>query len=473
MNAVTTAPAERKYVPSKNYWIIWITAAVIFVGWYTEQTLITFAVLAIMAGLFLALFDESLHALPALWMFYYAISGSSMDLTGKAIWLVAFVFPFLGAAIHIIRFKPKVFCRKNLCKGFTVSLIFAGLAIAIGGIGMPDRKPVVVLVIVALGVLLPLGYMFISATITKSAGKPLLDYVAMIMFTVGLILTAQFIVYYARIGNIEGIKHDIYYKLFNVGWGGANNIAPTISIAIPIGIYYSLKKSRFSWAFLLLSAIQYGIIIASSSRGTILIVTAALPLILLYAFFKTENRLQFTLTVGIILLVAIALAIVFFDKLYAIFERMLNMKLDDNGRFELYSMAWNNFLSRPIFGVGFDYNLGGFKHNSYTPFWYHSTPMQILCCMGAFGFVVYAVFYFWRYRTFLLSRNTPIVLAICAGLFLYDMYSWVDVNFFPPNSFIIMLIMTLAAEKNLTEEQAMPYTAKLIYYLKGERKRVI
>lgn len=474
MNTAATGVAGRHDVkPLRNYWIIWLTAAVIFAGWYTEQTLITFAFLAVEAGIILALCRETVHVLPALWMFYYALCGSSIDLTGKAAWLSAFAVPFIGAIIHIVRFRPKLFCRANLLKGFTVSLIIAGLAIALGGAGMPDRNPVVVLAICALGVLLPLGYIFISATITASSGKTLLEYVAMLMFTVGLLLTAQFIVYYARIGDFAAIKNDIYYKLFNIGWGGANNLAPTLSIAIPVSIYYSLKKSRASFLFLLLAAAQYGIVIISTCRGAILFDTLAMPFMLVYAFRKTENRLQFTVTVGLIFLAAAACAVIFFDRLYAVFERMLNMKLDDNGRFELYAEAWKNFLSRPVLGVGFDYNLGGLKHNSYTPFWYHSTPMQILCCMGAVGFVVYAVFYYWRYRAFLLSAKTPIVLAICAGLLLYDLYSWVDVNFFPPNSFIIMLIMTLAAEKNLDEEQRMPHIAKLVYRIKGERKRII
>lgn len=473
-NTATCESAPKSKSDSfKNYWIIWATAAIIFIGWICDQALVTLAVIAVLSGVILAVFDESKHALPALWMFYYVFSTSSIDLTGKALWLLALVAPLAGVIIHIIRFRPKVFSRGNIFKGFTFTLIFAGLAIALGGISMPDRNPVVVLVIVALGLLLPLGYMFISATINKSAGQNLLEYVAMIMFTVGILITLQYIVYYARIGNLEGIKADIAAKTVNIGWGGPNNIAPTLSIAIPICFYYSLKKSRFSWAFGVLAAVWYCIIILTTCRGAILFTTISLPFMIVYSYFKTSNRLQLIITVCAVIATAAVIIGVFHQKIYELFERMLNLKMDDNGRFPLYRSALENFVSRPIFGVGFDYNLGGYKHNSYTPFWYHSTPLQVLSCMGIVGFIIYSAFYYWRYRTFMLSRKNPLVLAICMGLLLYDLYSWVDVNFFPPNSFIIMLIMTLPAEKNLTAKQSMPCVVNLHYYLKGKQNPLI
>lgn len=454
---------------TKKYWSIWLTAIVVLIGWLTNQAFVSIAVLAVMAGVIFALYDESVHALSPLWMFYYAFSTSNIDLTGKAVYLVSLAAPVIGVVVHCIRFRPKIFIRSNLCKGFTIALMFAGLGIAVGGISMPDRNPVVVLILVALGVLLPLGYIFISGTIKQSAGKALVDYIAMLIFAVGILLIIQTAVYYGTLGGLDKIKESIIYKSLHIGWGGSNNLSPTLAISIPVVLCYSLKKSKFSWAFLLLVVLDYIIILTSSCRGTLIITLFALPFMLVYVFIKTENRLQFLITMGLSAVALIVVAIIYKEKLAELFQLMRSLKLDDNGREPLYRAAWENFLNKPIFGVGFDYNLGGYKHNGYTPFWYHSTPLQILSCMGIVGFIIYAVFYYHRYRCFFIMRKMPLVLAIGVGLLFYDAYSWIDVNFFPPNSFIIMMIMTMAAEKYLTKEKALPHSVKIAYYVKGEQ----
>ena len=55
------------------------------------------------------------------------------------------------------------------------------------------------------------------------------------------------------------------------------------------------------------------------------------------------------------------------------------------------------------------------------------------------------------------------------GLLMYDAYSWLDRNFFLVPSFIIMSIITLAAEKAAPEDKLTPLTVRFIRFVKSKR----
>ena len=79
----------------KTYSIIWLTALITFVGWITGQTLPTFAVLAVEAGLLLALCDDMTPVLAPAWFFVYA-RAPGVVLSGEWLWLLALIPVVLG-----------------------------------------------------------------------------------------------------------------------------------------------------------------------------------------------------------------------------------------------------------------------------------------------------------------------------------------------------------------------------------------
>lgn len=451
--------------------VIWLTAIIALVGWACNQPLITFVLFAVEAGLILALFKDMMLVLAPAWFFMFTRSANT-SLNGQWLWLISLAAIVIGLIVHFIRFRPKVFAPKNILKGFTLSLIVAGVSFAMGGIGVSGRDPGTVAILVTFGLVLPLCYLVLSSAIQENAGENLLKFVAMLIYALAMLIVLQVVIYFARdLGSVAAIKENIKVKGMVLGWGVANSVAPTVSIAIPIALYYSLKKSKFAFLHLLFAVLLYAMAFICTCRGVIIIDTVAIIVMLIYVFIKTENRVQTGVTVGLVVVAGIVFIVVFKDKLYAVFEEVISRGLGDNGRFNLWKLAMERFLKRPIFGVGLDYDMGGFVEdgNSTVPFYYHSTPIQVLCCFGIVGLIAHGFLYYWRYRTFLVSRKNALVLALMMGLLMYDAYSWLDRNFFLVPSFIIMSIITLAAEKAAPEDKLTPLTVRFIRFVKSKR----
>lgn len=458
--------ANDKLAPLKTYWSIWATAVVAFVGWITGQTLITFAFMAVEAAVILALYKDLMHVLSPAWFFLY-VRAEGVALAGSWLWLLALIPIIAGIVIHIIRFRPPVFAKQNVLRGFSLSFIVAGITFALGGVTISGRTGYVVAILVAFGLLLPLIYLFLSASIEQNAGEKLMKYVAMLMYTLAIMAIIQTCVFFIRLGSLSLIKEAVKFKLIELGWGGANEIAPVVGMAIPIAGYYSLKKGKWAWAHLLFASLAYAWAYICTCRGVILFGSVALLAVIIYGFKKTQNRLQMSIVFGAMVAVAAIMIGVFYRQVHDVFEEVINRGMSDNGRYPLYTLAVDRFKLAPIFGVGLDYDMGGFdpSGNSTVPYYYHSTPFQALCCLGLVGLIAHAILYYWRYRTFLTSRHSSLAMALMCGLFVYDAYSWVDRNFFMVPSAVLMMIVTLAADKNVPTEQVKPHTVRLVDYI--------
>ena len=449
----------------EKYWLIWANAFIVFVGWAADITIPTLLLLSLETMVLFALSKNTVHVLSPLWMFLFTFTANSVDVSQNWYWFLMLLAPLAGIIIHIIRFKPKIFSKGNILKGFTISLLLCVISTSFGGITLARDNWVPPVVICALFILFAFGYLFFTVTTPNS--KSVSEYIAMIMFTVGLLLILQTIVVIARIGNGEEILNAISQKSLNYGWGWCNQIAPAICVAIPVSLYYLSKAKKLSFIYGIIAALEYFIILLSGSRGVILVGAVVLFAALIYYMIKTTSRLYTIVGYIAILFVFAIFFAVLNDKLTMLFNHLLNSGIEDNGRVdELWIPGLQLFKDNPIFGVGLDYRLGEKKHNSYSPYWYHSTPIQILACFGTFGLITYAILYYWRYKTFFLSIKNPLIFAILCACLIYDGYSWVDTGFFPPNSFIILLIMTLAADRAIEPEKLTLETVKLSRFIK-------
>ena len=453
----------------EKYWLIWANAFIVFVGWLADITIPTLFLLSIESMALFAFSKDTKYVLSPLWMFLFVFTPSSVDISQNWYWFLMLIAPLVGVIIHLIRFRPKLFSKENILKGFTIALLFCVLSTSFGGITMHRDNWVPPVVICVLFVLFAFGYLFFTATTENS--KTTSEYIAMIMFSIGILLIAQTITVFARIGNGDAVVTAISKKALDYGWGGCNQIAPAICVAIPVSIYYLSKAKKLSFIFGIIATIEYLIILISGSRGVILVGAVVLFGALIYYIIMTPSRLYIGIGyIAIVVVFAIFIA-VFHDKISMLFGHLINSGVEDNGRIdELWIPGLNLFKENPIFGVGLDYRLGELKNNTYSPYWYHSTPIQILACFGIFGLITYAALYYWRYKTFFISIKSPLIFAILCACIIYDGYSWVDTGFFPPNSFIILLIMTLAADKFVEPEKLAPETIKLIRLLKKKVK---
>lgn len=444
-----------KFVQSDLF--ILLTALLIFIGWCSKAWVPLLCVTVIVCIIPLFISKETKHLLSLLMMFTFIISTDRHKLDSFAPLLALVPVILLGVIFNLVKFRRGRqhwdFIHPAKIKGFHCALIALIIPFALGGVGSPYEHPLAVLAALGLIILCAFGYTFLTATNRDSEQKAQLpEYLLKILFVSGILVSLQLIIYFARLGGIEQIKDAILQKEINVGWAGKNNIAPVISMCIPAGFYFSIKKSKLSPIFTAVSLLQYALLLTTGCRGAILFTTLALPAMLLYTIVKSQNKVAFGVTVCIAFAVAIFIVAYFGEFVSQLITSIIGKGLDSAGRTEaLYPLAWETFKKWPIFGSGWDYRLGEFAHDNYTPYWYHSTFFQIMATMGTVGLIAFGFFYFWRYRSLLAHRKNPAYIALLAGLALFDAYGMIDTNFFGPTFFIMLLCISLVADINLPD----------------------
>ena len=422
--------------------------------------MIGLALLLTLAGVVLATCRDLTPIVTVIWMFYYIFSGDDFDLKRNGWCLFALVFTVAGLIIHLVRFRPPVF--KGEKKGFTYAMFVAAFALCLGGLGMRDRNPVAVLAICALELLIALGALIVESTISADSDNSFGRYVAKLVVISGVLVLAELFSHYIHLGDLDTIIHKISIKEVPLGWGGANNFSPMLALCIPVTMYYAVDKKKTAWLFGALAVLEFSVIMISGCRAAMLFSVLALPFEIIYVIKKTENRLQVFVLLGVTVAVYIAAAIVLRDKLIQLFSRILSVGMDDMGRGELYLQALKDFTLNPVFGTGFDFKLGQMKNSAVSPYWYHNTALQILACTGTVGVLMFAYFYYWRYKT-LLTNRTPLNLSLFMAAAVYELCAMLDVNYFPPNCYLMMIILTFAVQKGMSETQGHSATFERIF----------
>lgn len=447
-----------KFVQSD--WFIFVNAVIILIGWCFDVWAPMLCVLVALAIIPLFFSKETKHLLSTIMMFTLIISSNRHALNGYA-WLLALVpVLFVGIIFSLIRYRRTPYpLYPTKIKGFHCSLIALIIPFALGGAGSPTENVYAVLAALALIVVCALGYSFFTVTNFDSPYKEdLMQYIIKVLFVMGVIICAQMIVFFSRFETVDDVMQACAEKNIDIGWAGPNNVAPILAMAIPATLYLCIRKNKATPLFVIFAVLEYVFILASGSRGTILVVTVFLIPMILYVTAKSQNKLLFGATLSVLFAVALILIALYGDKVSVIISTILNKGLDSSGRFDgLYPQAIDTFKKWPIFGSGWDYKLGGLTSDNYTPYFYHSTALQIMATMGVCGIIAFAFFYFFRYRTFLVLRKNPAALSLLMSTLLFDAYGMADTGFFSPTFFIMLLVITFVAEINLPEDKCRAF----------------
>lgn len=435
-----------------------LNALLVFIGWIFNIWVPMLCVLICINVIPLFIGKETKHLLNFLFMFTFVINQNRHQLSSYS-WMLVFVaLLIVGFIFSLIRFKRDWTCLhpKNM-KGFYLSLILLIIPFAFAGVGSPIENIYAYLAALGLIIAISFGYTFFYVTNYDSKDKSrLMDYMLKIVFFAGIVVSFQAIYFY--ICNASSITDCIKTEL-DLGWGSKNNVSPILALCIPASLYFCIKKTKFVPFFLATAFLEYGIILLGYSRGSILVATIALPILLIYVLCKTESKKYYGFTLLFFVVVIATLVGVFWNKFIGAFNITFEKGLDSSGRTDiLYPMAIDTFKTWPIFGAGWDYRLGEWSHDSYTPYWYHSTFFQILADMGICGLLFFALFYFWRYKTFLTLRKEPASICLMFALGVFDAYSMIDTNFFGPTFFIMLLTLTLVVELNVPENKCRAFS---------------
>lgn len=471
-----------RFVQSDYY--ICLMAILTFLGWVYKIWVPMLCVMLALAVLPLFISKNTKHLLSFLMLFTCIISDNRHELQDFKYLLIPFVLLLVvGFIFSLVYFKRdwSVLGIKKI-KGFHFALILLIIPFALGGLGSPYENGLAVFLAFLLVAVIAFGYTFFVVTNAKEKSD-LMDYMIKVLFVLGVVASFELITLFATSCNsIEELKSFILDKnSFKLGWAGANNVAPVISMAIPATFALCIKKNKATPIFVAIIALEYILILSTGCRGSILFSILALPIMLFYITIKTENKMAFCTSICVLFVVGIVLVGKYGRFISSILTSLLDRGFDSSSRVEwLYPEAIQTFKTWPIFGAGWDYRLGerveGGPNDGYTPYWYHSTFFQVLANMGICGIIFFVIFYVWRYRLVLSLLNKPYALALTLSIALFDAYGMIDTNFFGPTFFIMLACISFTIEHSVPEKQCTAFGARpfktLFAWLEKYRKTV-
>lgn len=434
---------------------------------------------------FAALFtdDNKVFLMPMLAIYYslgidngpLSFSSSNGDMLA-AFDPTAFIFVCVFGAVAVGAFIMRLAADGSIVsaftkrRGLTFSIIALDIAFILNGLFSPVSTPVNLIhgAVIAMG--LTLFYFLTHGMLDRShdfipyACKAMVGaaYAALLQFAIiayRLWQDGHFFIYVSA-----GVIDRVNRITLTLSWGVATVIAAVFVLGIPAAMYLA-KNCKHSW-FSYLSAILF-------IFGTIAIDTRSAMLIGIVTFIvcavicctsgknKKLNRI-YTAVVAASALSAMIFLLIKVGSIQKPIDKLLDILRFDtffqSGRWDLWENGINDFLSAPIFGVGF--NDGGYSatessNNIYSNM-YHCILIEFI---GATGLVGAAAFLFHMYqlaRLFFKKMSADKALLMLLPIMIIGM-SFVDNFFFYLNFQIFYCVFLVMAEK--CDEQARLSTA--------------
>lgn len=260
-------------------------------------------------------------------------------------------------------------------------------------------------------------------------------------------------------------------EVLGFGWGTYNQAGLMLTMAIPAWFYLAGKHKR-GYFFLIGAVVNEGMCFLSQSRQAMLmslvVLCACCVWILLWD--KGRKRIIDLAMMGAVIALIIIAAGIMHEKVFAFLKGALDKDSlgSGNGRIWLWGLGWENFLNKPLFGVGFydpnayveknaageviSWGVGYFVPGELShsiPRMCHNTVFQLLSSCGLVGLMVYV---FHRTQTVIsyINNRTPerTLVAITACVILLT--SLLDNHIFyiiPTIHYAILLALLSATEK--------------------------
>lgn len=418
-----------------NYYIILVNILMLISYYFSLEILIYYVYMIL--GIYIMFFcDDMLPTVPMFCTGYMTVSRINNPITNPNTLLKSKTFAInliiIGTIIGIGLLMRLITSIKHQDKANKPKLTNGFIAISIcmmfGGIFTKYYSIKSFLYGLLVGLSLSFCYFYFFYTIDfKKVRK---DYLAFTFMFIGLavgieVLESYFIINY----NQEFHRNNII-----TGWGIYNNIGGIICTCIGAPLYLaSCKKNSFIYT--IIAIILYLFTILSQSRNAIIIGTLLLiiGLILVIINSKDKERLYNILTISIFLIASICIMIIFRNEIKNVFSDLINIGLDNNGRFSQYKNGLKAFILYPFTGTGFydyDHAINIFlSSDSFLAPRYHNTIIQFLASTGILGIIFYL---YHRWETIKLTVHKcsleKIFFAICLCAIILN--SLLDCQFF-------------------------------------------
>ncbi len=427
-----------------SIWFTVLLTAAVFTLWFFNLGVYGLCAFGILLGLLLALVRDVSCVVPIIFLIPQIMRTNTVNEQDSVYLIIAVSALGLGLIVRFFRFRPKL---KDCADGYIVSLAFCGIAVCLGGITLSaHRQPLPATLIALYGLATPL----IGVTFYHSLGKTERTKNVLFYAVFSSAVLACFQLLTLILLSPDPIKAVSSKYALDPGYANVNYVANIISRAIPLCIYLASKEQKGSKFWFLVAYIFGFCILLTSSRNSLLVGGVVAVIAVVYFAFKTKDKVSYLCVTAIFLGITLILAAIMKSKFSQYFGTLTKMKFDSNGRFDLWKTGIERFKSHPIFGVGFDYDLGGRIEypgtQKFTPYWYHNTVVQILACTGIFGLLCYAAYFFQTYKT-LFKVNSGALKAVGFIILTIHLSSMLDVFFFTPQEYIELMIMTIICKK--------------------------
>ncbi|MDE7076714.1 MAG: O-antigen ligase family protein, partial [Clostridia bacterium] len=179
-------------------------------------------------------------------------------------------------------------------------------------------------------------------------------------------LVVQMIFAYSTIDGLIVNGTVNRYYLF-MGWGTYNNLGMHLTVCIPAWFYLA-SRTKFGWAYLLGALANVVACFLSMSRQAMImsLVIALACCVWIIVISKGKQRIINACVIGGVVVVTAIICGAMHAKLSAFFTSVIEGFKTGSGRIELWKTSLNNFLKKPLFGVGFFDPTAAYKDVGYS-----------------------------------------------------------------------------------------------------------
>lgn len=206
----------------------------------------------------------------------------------------------------------------------------------------------------------------------------------------GLLFAFYFVLYYR-----SALLNVNFSDRLGEAFSDQNDLAKYLAIFSIISLVFFFKTKSYTKLFSLLSFVLFiGLLLLTGSVSNFLC-TAILVLLIALAMAKRKNKLYILLGVIVLAVLVVLLFQLEFMSYYktrveGIFNTFFHPDEKKDGsavdRFALFQEGLSLFLTRPVFGYGYDQVQ--FYTHGYGPF-SHNNFVELLACFGILAFLVY------------------------------------------------------------------------------------
>jgi hypothetical protein len=413
------------------------TSVITLLIWYFKLEQYGMPVFIIAIFILLVLHKNTIHIVPLTLNALFMISQTewTTELIPKYLFFVPVVV-IIGFIIHVVRFKVKL-----LNGSFLLSSMILLSALFLSLINM-EVIDITYWFLIIVGIFYLFIYFFFNNTISGDNTEYLIK-----LFTIlGILVSLQVLIYYLR---VEDIEEALRLKSLDLGWGISNFIATYLIIFISTTVYYVKKyKTHIIWILVVLFEIT--MLFLTLSRGGIVAFLITSIVLIVYSFFKSNKKVKMLISILIGLIVLSGFIYWNAETFIALWDRLMDYGLDNNGRFEVWQNALNQFLAHPIFGVGLYSRLINDTYLGLN----HNTIIQTAASFGIVGLIALGLMFYETIKVFFKNINHEKMILFIA-LIGANIHGMVDNVFYMPQFMIIFFIIIAVVENaNKMEEEA-------------------